>query len=33
MLSLLNKQIGDVAFDAPYLATDGEAGQLVRWQD
>lgn len=33
MLSLLNKQTGDMAFDAPYLATDVEAGQLIRWQD
>lgn len=36
MSSLLNKQMGGVASakaGAPHLATDIEAGQLVRWQD
>lgn len=36
MSSLLNKQMGGVASakaGAPPLATDIEAGQLIRWQD
>lgn len=36
MLSLLNEQMGSVAAtkaDAPYLATDGEARLLIKWQN